>query len=132
MTMYFVTNGVVMTTNNGSDNKQIPHIPLREFLTDVWNGLATINPKGCHSQFNDCVSDMLLKEIRFLPRELKLAAMKVCADFVIDIQAAERNVRTNPENIGKTIKVELKPADKQKVNDPCSCGSGKKYKKCCM
>jgi uncharacterized protein YecA (UPF0149 family) len=33
-----------------------------------------------------------------------------------------------------TVKAERRTADGQKVgrNDPCHCGSGKKYKKCCL
>jgi preprotein translocase subunit SecA len=33
-----------------------------------------------------------------------------------------------------TVKAEPRAADGQKVgrNDPCHCGSGKKYKKCCL
>jgi hypothetical protein len=129
--MYFMSKGVVMTTNNGYDKNETPFIPLREFLTDVWNGLAKINPKDCKTKFNDLVSDMLLKEISMLPREMKLAGMKVCGDFVDELQSAFAKARMDPSNNGKTIEVELKSSDKQKVNELCKCGSGKKYKKCC-
>jgi len=132
MTTYFMMNGIIMTTNNGYDHKEKPHIPLREFLEDVWNGLAMTNPKGCKTQFNDLVSDMLLKEISMLPREMKLAGMKVCGDFVDELQRAFAKARMDPSNNGKTVAVELKSSEKQKVNEPCKCGSGKKYKKCCM
>jgi hypothetical protein len=113
-TMYFITNGIIMTTNNGEDRKDTPFIPFREFLIDVWNGLAITEPQRCQTMFNDLVCDILLKEIKILPREIKLAAMKVVEDLVNEIQEGFK-----------------KQKPKQKPNEPCACGSGKKYKKCC-
>jgi len=118
-TNYFMREGVLMTTNNGGDRKEIPFIPLREFLLDVWNGLATIEPRRCQTMFNDLVSDMLLKEIRMLPREMKLAGMKVVEDLVNEIQEGFKKQKEQREK------------SKQKPNEPCACGSGKKHKKCC-
>lgn len=113
-TNYFMCEGILMTTNNGEDKKEIPFIPFREFLLDVWNGLAITCPQRCKSMFNDLVSDMLLKEIKMLPREMKLAGMKVVEDLVNEIEDGFK-----------------KQKSKQKPNEPCACGSGKKYKKCC-
>jgi len=118
-TNYFMREGVLMTTNNGGDRKEIPFIPFREFLLDVWNGLATIEPRRCQTMFNDLVSDMLLKEIRMLPREMKLAGMKVVEDLVNEIQEGFKKQKEQREK------------SKQKPNEPCACGSGKKHKKCC-
>lgn len=75
-----------MTNNSGCDKKENPYIPFREYLADVWNGIVKINPRGCKKQFDELVSDMLLKEIRFLPRIIKLAAMDVCVEFVKDLE----------------------------------------------
>ncbi|HHW13378.1 MAG TPA: hypothetical protein GXX28_00395, partial [Firmicutes bacterium] len=43
-----------------------------------------------------------------------------------------RNIQTNRENEGTVDGT--RPVHKQKIgrNDPCPCGSGKKYKKCCL
>jgi len=119
ITQYFITNKIVMTTNNGRDKKEIPFIPFREFLLDVWNGLVTIDPQRCQSRFNDLISDLLLREIRILPREMKLACIDVAEGLINEIQDGFKKQKEQRE----------KP--KQKVNDPCACNSGKKYKKCC-
>jgi hypothetical protein len=37
-----------------------------------------------------------------------------------------------PQNVFNRIPLERKPAGKIGRNDPCPCGSGKKYKKCCL
>jgi hypothetical protein len=100
-TMYFIKNGIVMTTNNGNDKMEIPFIPLREFLIDVWNGLAITNPQRCKTMFNDLVCDMLLKEIRNLPREIKLAAMKVTEDLVNEIQQGFKKQKSKQINYAK-------------------------------
>lgn len=118
-THYFIKDNIVMTTNNGYDKKEIPFIPLREFLLDVWNGLATIDPQRCQSRFNDLVSDLLLKEIGILPRDLKNAGLDVVEKLLNEIQAGFKKQKKERE------------APKQKVNEPCACKSGKKYKKCC-
>ena len=42
------------------------------------------------------------------------------------------DIQDEEDLLAKTVKVEPIKADgKPKRNDPCPCGSGKKYKKCC-
>ncbi len=40
----------------------------------------------------------------------------------------------NPENLSDGMRQELKTTGFSKLgrNDPCGCGSGKKFKKCCL
>lgn len=52
-----------------------------------------------------------------------------------DDKEVKKWMKKHPEVLqgGETIKVETVRREEPKVgrNDPCSCGSGKKYKKCC-
>jgi len=41
----------------------------------------------------------------------------------------ERVMKPTAENAGATVRKD--PSEKVGRNDPCPCGSGKKYKKCC-
>lgn len=54
---------------------------------------------------------------------------------LVDIAKRSRSIEDledEEDMIAKTEKVEPIKADgKVKRNDPCPCGSGKKYKKCC-
>jgi hypothetical protein len=46
---------------------------------------------------------------------------------------AEENERSGRDNVpGAAIATQLREAPKVGRNDPCPCGSGKKYKKCCL
>lgn len=67
-------------------------------------------------------------------RKQELALLATQAGLYVDIQVDSNNgaVESSAElmallNKGDTVTVEKTP----KRNDPCSCGSGKKYKKCC-
>jgi hypothetical protein len=88
ITAYFMTNGVLMTSNNGFDREKNPVIPFREFLEDIWNGLAVMNPNGCKAQFSNLVIDMIEKEFKFLPTHMKQAGIKVIENFIADIEKA--------------------------------------------
>jgi len=54
---------------------------------------------------------------------------------VSDDKEVKKWMKKHPEVLqgGETIKVETVRREEPKVgrNDPCTCGSGKKYKKCC-
>ncbi|MFA7555823.1 MAG: PBPRA1643 family SWIM/SEC-C metal-binding motif protein [Spongiibacteraceae bacterium] len=60
--------------------------------------------------------------------ETTLAEHNLFANITVDAEAEENiNELTTLLNTPKTIITEKTPSR----NDPCSCGSGKKYKKCC-
>lgn len=40
--------------------------------------------------------------------------------------------RIRPRNSGKTYSTQLVNVRKTHRNEPCPCGSGKKFKKCCL
>ena len=51
-----------------------------------------------------------------------------CGPFFAQVKALSRMERTGTETAGQTAR----PVTKTGRNDPCPCGSGRKYKKCCM
>ena len=61
--------------------------------------------------------------------------MLVAGVDVSDDKEVKKWMQKHPEVLqgGETIKVETVRREEPKIgrNDPCSCGSGKKYKKCC-
>ncbi|MGD9642430.1 MAG: SEC-C metal-binding domain-containing protein [Elusimicrobiales bacterium] len=61
--------------------------------------------------------------------------MLVAGVDVSDDKEVKKWMKKHPEVLqgGETIKVETVRREEPKVgrNDPCPCGSGKKYKKCC-
>lgn len=61
--------------------------------------------------------------------------MLVAGVDVTDDKEVKKWMKKHPEVMqgGETVKVETVRREEPKVgrNDPCSCGSGKKYKKCC-
>ena len=60
--------------------------------------------------------------------ETILEAHSLFADIIIDAEADENiNELDALINTQKTVTTDKVPGR----NDPCSCGSGKKYKKCC-
>ena len=73
---------------------------------------------------------VVTSEERRLEVEALVAEAQLVADIIIDSdeEALESiNELTAILNKGSTVKVDKTPAR----NEPCSCGSGKKYKKCC-
>jgi hypothetical protein len=87
MATYFLQNGTIYTTNNGFDCAKVPFIPLREFLVDVWNGFAVIDPKNCQNRFQAHLMDMLNKEIYMLPHNLRVVACDVVKKMIEDLKA---------------------------------------------
>lgn len=70
-------------------------------------------------------SEARQQEVQALVDEAQL-----CARITVDSRTdAEESIAelTALLNKGSTVKVDKAPAR----NEPCSCGSGKKYKKCC-
>lgn len=61
--------------------------------------------------------------------------MLVAGVDVSDDKEVKKWMQKHPEVLqgGETVKVETIRREEPKIgrNDPCSCGSGKKYKKCC-
>ncbi|MDD1779799.1 SEC-C domain-containing protein [Enterovibrio sp. ZSDZ35] len=74
------------------------------------------------------VSVVVNSEARKAEIEALVAEHAIVANIVVDAAQEENTVELDTViNKPKTIVFEKTP----NRNDPCSCGSGKKYKKCC-
>ncbi len=71
MNTYILKNGNIMVSNNGYDKKEKPFIPIEEFYLDIWNGIKIVHPNNMHVEFNKIICEIMLKEIRFLPKRMK-------------------------------------------------------------
>lgn len=90
MATYFLQNDTIYTTNNGFDKATVPFIPLREFLVDVWNGFAVIDPKNCQKKFEAHLMDMMNKEIYMLPHNLRVVACDVVQKMIENLKADQK------------------------------------------
>jgi SWIM/SEC-C metal-binding protein len=85
-------------------------------------------PNVRHGSQNSPLSLTVTSEERKAELEAILAEHILCANIVVDAEAEENISELEVMlNTPKTIVNEKTPGR----NDPCSCGSGKKYKKCC-
>jgi len=76
----------------------------------------------------DPVEDRYLKRLK----ESKLAELARRGMTPEEIEAEEEAIRKAQEQRAKNPEqFQLKATEKVGRNDPCPCGSGKKYKKCC-
>jgi len=76
------------------------------------------------------LSLVVTSEARKLEIEAQLLEAKVFAEVTVDDRDGALESISELEALqakGETVTLEKTPAR----NDPCSCGSGKKYKKCC-
>jgi hypothetical protein len=116
MATYFLQNGTIYTTNNGFDCAKVPFIPLREFLVDVWNGFAVIDPKNCQNRFQAHLMDMLNKEIYMLPHNLRVVACDVVKKMIEDLKADHKKAldKTGEHYVKLIAPNELEEAPKEK------------------
>lgn len=90
MAQFIIINNQLMTNNGCPDDKdEIPYISLREFLLDIQNGLVHTQPKNWKNLFNNLVGDMIKKEIRYLPSNLKQMAVVCINEIFEEIKIAE-------------------------------------------
>ena len=114
-----------------------PHI-LKTFITEACRK-RDIEPEEIE---NSDIKDALFKSIQFqkLPGIVTDTVPDLCASFfeflgaegrVSDAASLSLFVKTFKGRLTKTEPYS-RPGKKLNRNDPCFCGSGKKYKKCCM
>ena len=89
-------------------------------------GYAQTNPLQAYALEGFQMFDNMLKETN---REITTYLLK--AEVRQNLERHEnKNIRTN-ESSDKTKKTPKRAENKVGRNDPCPCGSGKKYKQCC-
>ena len=62
-----------------------------------------------------------------MPNEGKVASL-----WYMNVYTLQHFLEVEVNNDFGILHIQEKTKKKQKVNDPCDCGSGKKYKKCCQ
>jgi preprotein translocase subunit SecA len=83
--------------------------------------------------FDDMVSDIRQKTVRTIlsvvPREQPIRRVQVANPITAGLDSGEGRKKTVVKRASTTV---VKDASATGRNDPCPCGSGKKYKNCCM
>lgn len=105
------------------DNKEINDIQKDELLQDSFSQLTALASKD--KDLRDIgIND--IEEVRKTCRELLDESIYDIYDFYSDRRLVdfERTMRKNNHEKDKSPQIGR--------NDPCPCGSGKKYKKCCL
>ena len=72
----------------------------------------------------------IIKELNDTEAELLSEVVKR-KEKELDDAMAEKNLWETKYHIAKRVNEKIKYGHKLYPNDPCPCGSGKKYKKCC-
>jgi len=94
--------------------------------------------RECKSQQLDRLQKYLPENCNFRPEERYAFTVPVIPEDIRVLQEKERNMASpffqysGKPNSGRTPAPVIKTEPKIGRNDPCPCGSGKKYKKCCM
>lgn len=101
--------------------------PLTEYKLEGYK-MFTAMIGNMHSELVD-----LIMRVRIVPNAVMPEAMEESRESAFEGGVAEKsnlNVMDNPSNHQKIHQASVKMAQKIGRNDPCPCGSGKKYKYC--
>lgn len=121
------------------DQKWMEHLENMDYLREHigLRGYAQQDPlveyqREAYEMFQQMIQSIREETLRWTffyePAEEEMAVQQVRVHVVTEgegddgIQARQRSRKQHPVRIGKKVG----------RNDPCPCGSGKKYKKCCM
>lgn len=135
----------------GSDRAEQFEGPLREFAPQILTTflLDACQPRGIEPgdlEESDAKAGLLGQVPRLnLPEPARQRVPELCGDFLAALEDAGRlgggralgafvralNPSFRDSATGKSAPF-TNPGSKLGRNDPCPCGSGKKYKKCCM
>ncbi len=126
-----------IATLRGIDNRWIDHLDQMEHLREgvSLRGYSNVHPLVIYAKEGfDLFQEMLSNIQKDIVREIFRARVEVRPASAYD---TTEKVYSGPsdtvDSAAKPSRKEPQPA-KNRVgrNDPCPCGSGKKYKKCCM
>ena len=103
-------------------------------LEDIAAKKKDLEEKGL---FDDKAYDDLQQRHADIIKELNDTETKLLSEVIqrkekeLDETLAEKNMWETKYHIAKRINEKIKYGHKLYPNDPCPCGSGKKYKNCC-
>lgn len=86
------------------------------------------DPSTKHGSKKHPIAITVISEARKAEIEEQLKALEIFANITLDVEG-EENISELEVILNKPTTVVLEKTPSR--NDPCSCGSGKKYKKCC-
>ena len=112
------------------DRKWVDHIDAMDDLESGigLNAYAQRDPIAMYKIEGSQMFDEMISNIR-----ADTVKMLLCIAPKREIERKQVMTAANNMNIGgKRVTVVKTKAEKVGPNDPCPCGSGKKYKKCCM
>ena len=113
------------------DRKWVDHIDaMDDLISGVGlNAYAQRNPISEYKIVGSQMFDEMIENIR-----TDTVRMLLCVVPRRPIERKQVMTAANDMNVGGEKKITVVKTKAQKVgpNDPCPCGSGKKYKKCCM
>lgn len=79
----------------------------------------------------DFVEETPVEEVEPTIEEMIEAYQRMIMDYVDKNPEAVRT-KAARQALGLTMKPYVREGSKTQRNDPCPCGSGKKYKRCCL
>ncbi|MFT7411585.1 MAG: SWIM/SEC-C metal-binding protein [Oleispira sp.] len=100
-----------------------------ELPSDYSNYNYNTDPSTKHGSKKHPVTITVTSEARKSEIEDQLKAQGIFANITIDADG-EENISELDVILNKPTTVIIEKTPNR--NDPCSCGSGKKYKKCCL
>ena len=99
-----------------------------ELPSDYSNYNYNTDPSAKHGTKKHPISITVTSEARKAEVEAELKEKEIYANITLDAEG-EENLSELEVVLNKPTTVVLEKTPNR--NDPCSCGSGKKYKKCC-
>ncbi|MCL1790710.1 MAG: SEC-C metal-binding domain-containing protein, partial [Peptococcaceae bacterium] len=112
------------------DNHWKDHLDAMDMLREGI-GLRAYGQRDPLVEYRNEAYDMFQNMISSIQEEVVTYIMRVTPRVTETVQEKPKNVTENLYNEGASAKQPHRAGDKIGRNDPCPCGSGKKYKKCC-
>ncbi|HMN67353.1 MAG TPA: SEC-C metal-binding domain-containing protein [Bdellovibrionales bacterium] len=100
-----------------TDEERFAGTPIGDFIEYIESKVGQFDELEDEKRYSSEVVDGLLAEVEFFWNQYYLPFANSCRDFCRQEIERQKFVEEN-KNVGR--------------NEPCPCGSGKKFKKCCM
>ncbi|MBI1388042.1 MAG: anaerobic sulfatase maturase [bacterium] len=108
-------------------SKLPPECPECQWLTHCWGGCTKDRLRDPHDRGSNHFCQSYIMFFEHADAELRRLADEWLENQQREHDAAERRLR----ELRQSVSASTPPAPEVGRNEPCPCGSGKKYKKCC-
>ena len=99
---------------------------LKELLLEQMRKMEHLLNRICAGSFSTP------EKIALWCSQMGMTETKVATLWYMNVYTLQHFLEVEVDNDFGILHVCCDKVKKQKVNDPCDCGSGQKYKKCCM